>query len=133
MTTKKIWFEAGRIFLQMEDGKSGSLPLKAFPRLYNATPQQRENYDISPFGIHWEELDEDLSFDGFFTAKEADNEIARIFETLPEININQFARVIGINQSLMAKYICGIKRPSAERESQIKSALHRLGAELSSI
>jgi hypothetical protein len=34
--------------------------------LAQATPQQREKYELSPFGIHWEALDEDLSFEGFF-------------------------------------------------------------------
>ena len=42
------------------------MPLSWFPRLQNATIEQRENYELSPFGIHWEELDEDLSFEGFF-------------------------------------------------------------------
>lgn len=35
-------------------------------RLANATEKQRADYEISPFGIHWEELDEDLSLKGFF-------------------------------------------------------------------
>lgn len=133
MKATKIWFEDGRIFIRTDSGEIGSLPLKAFPRLYNATQEQREKYTLSPFGLHWEELDEDLSFEGFFDRKEPNNEIARMFEVLPEININQFARVIGVNQSLMAKYICGVKQPSAEREAEIKEALHRLGRELSSV
>lgn len=133
MSTVKVWFEKNLIFVKMADGDTKSVPLKAFPRLYNATPKQRENYNLSPFGIHWQELDEDLSFEGFKEVVEPNNEIARIFQNLPEVNVNQFARIAGINQSLMAKYICGIKKPSEERERQIKEALHRLGTELSMI
>ena len=35
-------------------------------RLARATPQQRENFEVSPsgYGIHWPDLDEDLSIDG---------------------------------------------------------------------
>lgn len=40
------------------------------------------------------------------------------------------ARYIGINKSLLAKYIYGIKKPSEERMHQIKDALHVIGKEL---
>jgi hypothetical protein len=42
------------------------MPLNWFPRLDNASEEERQNYTFSPFGVHWHELDEDLSFDGFF-------------------------------------------------------------------
>ncbi len=66
---KKIWFEGDKIHLRLESGQTGSLPLSAFPRLYNATDEQRKNFRLSPFGIHWPDIDEDLSFDGFFYQK----------------------------------------------------------------
>ena len=34
--------------------------------LRNATAKERENYTLSPYGIHWEQLDEDLCYEGFF-------------------------------------------------------------------
>jgi hypothetical protein len=40
------------------------------------------------------------------------------------------ARYIGINKSLLAKYIYGIKKPSEERLQQIKDAIHMMGKEL---
>ncbi|WP_298061390.1 DUF2442 domain-containing protein [uncultured Rikenella sp.] len=134
MKALKIWFEEGRIHLTTDEGRTASLPLKAFPRLYNATDEQRQDYTLSPFGIHWEELDEDLSFEGFFAEEgKPKNEIAQIFDNLPEINVNQLARVMGINQSLMAKYICGVATPSESRRREIEAALHRLGHELTAI
>lgn len=50
----------------MCDGREGSILLDAFPRLRNATDEQRRQFTLSPFGIHWESLDEDLSYEGFF-------------------------------------------------------------------
>lgn len=134
METHKIWFDKGMIYLKTDTDKTGSLPLKAFPGLYNATDEQRMQYTISPMGVHWNELDEDLSFEGFFAVPdEQTNRIAQMFASLPEINVTQFARITGINQSLMAKYICGAATPSQARIDQIVNALHRLGHELCSV
>lgn len=66
MEVHKIWFDKTRIYLETKTGEQKSMPLKWFPRLHKATKAQREDYELSPFGIHWEELDEDLSFEGFF-------------------------------------------------------------------
>ena len=51
MKAEKIWFDNDSIHLRLDDGREGALPLKAFPRLYNATEQQRESYTLSPMGI----------------------------------------------------------------------------------
>ncbi len=64
---KKIGFTAKSIYIETQDGVKKSLAFKYFPRLQQATPKQRANYTLSAFGIHWEELNEDLSFEGFFT------------------------------------------------------------------
>lgn len=67
MDIARIWFDKEHIFLKTTDGVEKSMPLKWFPKLEKATPKQRENYELSPFGIHWKTLDEDLSFEGFFS------------------------------------------------------------------
>ncbi len=48
-----------------------SIPLEYFPRLLNAKPSERENYVLSGngTGIHWEELDEDISVPGLLLGK----------------------------------------------------------------
>lgn len=58
------------------------------------------------------------------------NEIAEIFKRFPQLNISEIARNIGINKSLLANYIYGIKKPSRQRVVQIREALHVLGEEL---
>ncbi len=64
---KEIGFEKDVIFLITKDGVKKSMPLQWFPRLFEAKQDERYNYVLSPYGIHWETLDEDLSFSGFFT------------------------------------------------------------------
>ncbi len=66
MEASKVWFDDNKIYLETKDGVEKSMPLKWFPRLENATSQQRQKFELSPFGIYWEEIDEDLSFEGFF-------------------------------------------------------------------
>ncbi|MFN0255336.1 DUF2442 domain-containing protein [Pedobacter ureilyticus] len=61
----KIWFDESQIFIKTILGEQKSMPLKWFPKLLNASREEREDYSISPFGIHWESIDEDLSFEGF--------------------------------------------------------------------
>jgi len=64
---KRVWFEDEQIFIETEKGVIKSHPLKWFPRLLDASEKERGKYRISPLGIHWEDLDEDLSIEGFFT------------------------------------------------------------------
>lgn len=52
--------------VQLMDGRKISVPLVWYPRLLKATPAQRNNWRVSGggYGIHWEDLDEDLSTEG---------------------------------------------------------------------
>jgi hypothetical protein len=54
----------GFIVVQMASGIEIRFPVSANPRLARGTPQQLNQIEISPFGLHWPELDEDLSFRG---------------------------------------------------------------------
>ena len=58
-----VEFTDDSIDVTLADGRRVSAPLEWFPRLRNATPQQRMNWRfIGPgIGIHWEEIDEDIS------------------------------------------------------------------------
>jgi hypothetical protein len=48
----------------MESGVEIRFPVAGNARLRTGTPQQLNNIEISPFGLHWPDLDEDLSFRG---------------------------------------------------------------------
>lgn len=62
----KVWFDAHNLWIELVDGRQLSVPLAYFPRLLKATPEQRENYEISGggIGLHWDALDEDISVEG---------------------------------------------------------------------
>lgn len=133
----KVWFENERIFIRTESGETFSRPLQAFPLLLEATSEQRALYEIGLDGddIRWEELDEDIHISSFYVTEEPDpdNEIAAIFKRFPQLNVSEMARYIGINKSLLARYIYGIKRPSPQRREQIISAIRALGQEMAEI
>ena len=69
MKVIKVWFDNETIFIETELGHIVGNPLKWFPKLLNATQEQRNSFRLGKYGIHWPELDEDLSFEGFFTYK----------------------------------------------------------------
>jgi hypothetical protein len=62
----KIWFDNENMWVALADGRQLSVPLNFFPRLLNATSEQRNNFELSGggTGIHWEEIDEDISVPG---------------------------------------------------------------------
>ncbi|MBI1852451.1 MAG: DUF2442 domain-containing protein [Planctomycetes bacterium] len=55
-----------RLSVDLEDGRTILVPLAWFPRLLNATPAQRANWQVcgGGYGIHWPDVDEDLSTGG---------------------------------------------------------------------
>ena len=52
---------------KLSDGREVSVPLAWFSHLLNATPAQRGRFEISPggYGIHWPDIDEDISVKAF--------------------------------------------------------------------
>ncbi|HEY3931069.1 MAG TPA: DUF2442 domain-containing protein [Verrucomicrobiae bacterium] len=54
----------GQIVVRMESGAEIRFPVAENPRLARGTHRQLNRIEISPFGLHWPELDEDLSFRG---------------------------------------------------------------------
>jgi len=133
----KVWFEEKRVWILTDKGKRYSRPLQAFPRLYEATPDQRNKFVIGMFGddIRWEEVDEDIHISSFFNKEEVDlnNPIGLIFKRFPQLNVSEIARDMGINKSLLARYIYGIKKPSQTRQELIINHIRNLGKEMSQI
>ena|SRR5215212_4357926 len=54
------------ISVRIKDGRTISVPIVWYPRLLNATEEQRKNWKITGggYGIHWPDIDEDLSTEG---------------------------------------------------------------------
>jgi hypothetical protein len=57
------------MWIDLEDGRTLGIPLVWFPRLLRATHDQRHDYFISPSGIHWDEIDEDISIAGLLAGR----------------------------------------------------------------
>jgi hypothetical protein len=45
------------LWVELHDGRTLGVPLVWFPRLLSATPEQRNDFELSPEGIHWDLLD----------------------------------------------------------------------------
>lgn len=128
----KIRLTDSEIWIQTKDGKTASEMFVDYPSLKYATQEQRNNYTTDYIGIHWEELNEDLSFEGFFQKKN-ESLLYRLFMEHPELNASAIARRMGISQSLFAQYISGIKKPSEKRLNEILTIMQEVGRELMSI
>lgn len=59
----KLWFDEDNMWLSLDDGRVLSVPKIWFPKLEAATDEQLMKYEMSGYGagLHWEELDEDIS------------------------------------------------------------------------
>ena len=64
-TVNKLWFDNERIYIETIQGDVMSQPMMFFPRLQQATNNERSQWIESHFGIHWEKIDEDISFESF--------------------------------------------------------------------
>lgn len=132
ITVEKIWLSEDAVWIRTSDGREACEYFSDYPRLRYATPAQRANYQADEFGINWPDIDEDLSFEGFFYKKEY-TELYRVFNSHPELNASAIARRMGISQSLFAQYISGAKTPSKARLADIYATLHSIGEELIAI
>src|SRR5271166_6133782 len=61
-----VEFTDDALSVSLRDGRVITVPLAWYPRLLNATPAQLQNWKIAGggYGLHWPDLDEDLSTDG---------------------------------------------------------------------
>lgn len=126
---EKVWLTDSSVWIRTESGKEACEKFSDYPRLRFATKEQRERFVVDEDGVHWDEIDEDLSFDGFFNKPET-TDLYKLFMAHPELNVSALARRLRIAQSLMAQYISGAKRPSAERKQLIYSEIRKIGKEL---
>jgi len=63
-TVQRAVYQDGQIIVTMHGGAQVRFPVAENPRLARGTAQQLNNIEISPFGLHWPDLDEDLSVRG---------------------------------------------------------------------
>jgi hypothetical protein len=68
-SAKSVRFDDNSMWVELSDGRTLGIPLAWFPRLLHATIEQRQQYDLSINGIHWNEIDEDISIDGLLAGR----------------------------------------------------------------
>ncbi len=57
----KVIFNNGLLFVEKENGKQQAFPLEWFPKLLNATDEEREDWVQTDKGIHFNKLDIDIA------------------------------------------------------------------------
>lgn len=129
MKIREIWFDAEYIYGRDESGSEYKQSLLWYPRLRRATDEERKKYTFGFDGIHWRNIDEDVSYESFVYEDAEPSALQRFFLTHKEINVAEFARSMGMNPTLLRNYINGFKKPSREREEEILDAIHKLGEE----
>ena len=76
---KDVYFTEDTLAVDLMDGRTIIVPLVWYPRLLDATPEQRRNWKLSSagYGIHWPDIDEDLSTEGLLRGAPAAPEAVR--------------------------------------------------------
>jgi hypothetical protein len=64
VSATRVSFDNDNMWLELSDGRTLGVPLAWFPRLLHANREEREKCVISRRGLHWENLDEDISIAG---------------------------------------------------------------------
>jgi hypothetical protein len=82
---ESISFSEDSMTVQLDDGRALSIPLAWYPRLLHGTRQEREKFELigDGEGIHWPDLDEDISVEGLLAGRrsaESDASLARWLE-----------------------------------------------------
>ncbi len=76
----KVSFTSDSLCVSLMDGRVISVPLTWYPKLLHASVEQRNNWQIAGggYGIHWPDLDEDLSTEGMFRGAPAPRHPAKV-------------------------------------------------------
>nr|WP_281441152.1 DUF2442 domain-containing protein [Aeromonas veronii] len=69
ISPKLVRFDENSMWVELLDGRIIGVPLVWFPRLLMAQPEQLAQYELSQRGIHWDELDEDISIAGLLAGQ----------------------------------------------------------------
>jgi len=69
----KVTVTDDTLSVDLEDGRTISVPIGWYPRLAHGTPAERANFQISGagYGIHWPDLDEDIGVEGLLLGKKS--------------------------------------------------------------
>jgi len=69
LSVNSVRFDDASMWVELSDSHALCVPFARFPRRLHATPEQRERVKIGRMGLHWEELDEDISIAGLLAGR----------------------------------------------------------------
>jgi hypothetical protein len=83
---ESVQFSDDSMTVRLDDGRALSVPLAWYPRLLHGNKQEREKFELvgDGEGIHWPDLDEDISIEGLLAGRrsvETDASLSRWLET----------------------------------------------------
>ena len=89
-----VYFTRDSLVVDLMDGRTISVPLNWYPKLLNATQKQRSHWEIcgGGHGIHWPEVDEDLSTEGLLRGAPAPGHLHRPTKKLRNKKNRQISR-----------------------------------------
>jgi Protein of unknown function (DUF2442) len=64
-----VRFDEHMMWVDLTDGRTLGVPLAWFPRLLHASADERQRVEIGRLGLHWEDLNEDISIDGLIAGR----------------------------------------------------------------
>ena len=69
ISAESVRFDEDQMWINLSDGRTLGVPLAWFPRLLHADATARKAFELTPFGIHWDGLDEDISVAGLLAGR----------------------------------------------------------------
>lgn len=75
-----VSFTSDALCVSLKDGRTITLPLAWYPKLFHALPKQLENWEVAGggCGVHWPDLDEDLNTEGLLGGAPAPRHPAKV-------------------------------------------------------
>mgnify|MGYP000333912040 CR=1 FL=1 len=69
ISAKNVKFDEYNMWVELSDARTLGVPLAWFPKLMHASAAERTRFELSARGIHWDELDEDISVAGLLAGR----------------------------------------------------------------
>jgi hypothetical protein len=71
VSATEVRVSADELSVELEDGRSVTVPIAWYPRLQHGTAKERQNFEVGSYGIHWPDLDEDISYRGILLGRKS--------------------------------------------------------------
>nr|WP_318384036.1 DUF2442 domain-containing protein [uncultured Enterobacter sp.] len=69
ISPKNVKFDEYTMWVELSDARTLGVPLAWFPKLMHASPDERNDFELSRRGIHWDSLNEDVSIEGLLAGR----------------------------------------------------------------